>query len=311
MISYLMFPHWIGETHEVSATNEAEGHSAARGFFGTPRRLARSTGDGANWNAVFSAGANGLFAIDTICSFANVGHLHVQQHATDSWSAPSVNTEVSHVRETLPAAGLTLSGCTLTRSAGAWTPHTLKGARLRFATGGTVHTIDDNTAAKLYCDGEDISSGSGDAQILSRRKWQGIAQNQYKFLRVLIENQQTVENFYEWGLQVGLRTEFTGLTSLRQTDISISTDGVTPGGHVYRVMTGGARALTRRQWAFSAYMMALAKFQELRAQIVTQGRAPFVLIPDASNPYDWAYVHAEGSIEWIAKTTTIRLNEVV
>lgn len=307
MISYLMFPHFIGAAHKGTATNEATGYPAERMWYQNPRRLARATGDGADWNTTFNAGTNALFAVDTIVATSNFEHLHVQQHASDSWGSPSVSTEISFLKETIAAAGIALAGCKLTRSAGTWTPHALKAHRLRFATGGTVHPIDDNLTTKLYCQGEDISGGTGDAQILAPKKWVTITQNEYQWIRPLIESQQTAENYYQLGLSVGLRTEFTGLTALKPSTSIVGSDDVTRGGWRYRRVTGPAA----RSWALSIYRMSAAKYEELRTQLMQQGQAPIVLIPDSTNTFDWAYVLPELDTRWDAKQTVIRLNEVV
>ena len=294
----------LGDT--LTLDSDAE-YGAHRVSHGRPRQAARSIADAADWAAVFDAGANGLIPIDTICVGANVGHCHVEANATDSWGAPTLAQEMSLVRQTIAAANRTLSTCEMTLTAGSLTPHRNIGERLRFATSGEVFLISDNDATKVWCQEQDIDGATGDAQILASKAWAAVTQVNLRFLRLLIENQQTYENYYEVMLAVGLRTAFTGLTSLKPSTGITGADTSDDGGGTSR----NVRGPMRRSWVLSLYMLGAAKYHELRQRIVTQGSAPFVLIPDSTDPYDWAWVQPELETQWVAKTTTIKLLECV
>ena len=295
----------VGDTFTVRDSSE---YGAHRMMHGTPRRPARSIGDAADWAAVFDAGsANALIPYDTICAKFNGHALKIQSNATDSWATPTGDDALSFIRETIAAANRTLAGCEMTRTSGTFTAHKHIAERLRFGTSGEVFSISDNDTTKAWCQAQDIDGATGDAQILSPRAWAAVTQRALRFLRVLAENQQTYENYYELCVAVGLRTAFTGLTSLRQSTRLSAQDFEDSSGGIHRTTRGPSG----RAWVLSLYMMSAPKFHELKARILNHGSAPFVLIPDASDPYDWAYVLPELETEWKAKTTTIKLVEIV
>lgn len=273
----------------------------------TPSRPSRSTADGSDWAVVFDFGANVLVPVDTIAVIANVGHLHVQFNASDSWGSPSVNTTVSFDRET--AAAYTGAAGKVTRTAGTWTPHQWAGYRLRFGAIGaaaTVYYIKDNDETALYVDA-DLSAASGDLTIMSPRAWATQTKAAYRYMRVLIEAQDTYEEYYEVkALAIGCRT---ALATQHVCHV-----GWTVPGDDFGMRTGtfirSVAGASRRSYVLDMVGIVPAEYQEVQSILAQQGARPLALIPDISNAFDWVPVLPPLSVNWRRPRTVLPLIEV-
>lgn len=259
-------------------------------------RPARSTGDGALWEVIFDAGANNVFPWDTALLMGNFEHAHIQSNATNSWGAPSVSEEISMIKTTLAVtSGYTLTGGRATVLAGNLVPHELAGERIKFAGGtatGAVYVVDDNEAGEIYVAGVDLATAEAGATtlyILAKRRWITRAVSRYRYLRLLIELQESAEGYYEVpALAIGVRKELPVAYKVRPSyarEVAISR---TRAGALKRDVLGPER----RTFVLTPLRISSAINAELLAGIrrSAYGRDPFVFIPDISNPYDWAAV---------------------
>jgi len=283
-------------------------YSAYRAFALRPKHPTRSIADGSAWVAVFDLGADSAHAIDMICAMSNLSHFHLQMNATDSWGAPSVDTTVSFVRETIAAGGYTVTAGKITRSAGAFVPGRNAGEIVRVGStlsSAVAYRIRDNDAASLYVDG--ITSGSGDLNISSKRAWIAQTAAAYRYLRVSIDAQQTPEGYYDLpALLLGL-----GL-SLRETDrariatVLPAEDSFSRNGDIQRACADDAT----RRYLLSLLRPSLAAFQELSARHRVSGQGKVGYIQDVTNAFDWALCFPAVEINWNSTKTDIRLDEV-
>lgn len=308
MAGYLFFPQRIGIEHRVSVTNEVVGYEAERMHFGQPRRGCRSTADDAAWVAIFDAGANSLFNGDTWAFWGNTHNVQLQMNTDNVWTSPAINETLSLVAETVAAAALSLSGCTITRTSGTWEAGALIGMRARFATNGTTAIISDNTTTKLWCQGTDMSGGTGDLQIIKPRAWATLTQASYRWLRVRVPQQVTGDGYYalrcfSLGVRVTLPPLFRGLP---RTLLPVS-DAYTRGGSSSRIVNGPMA----RSWNLAAPAMTKAMWHELTQRLANQGAAPAVYVPDITDAHDVAWVLPSPDISWSPQNMVIPLVEVV
>jgi len=282
-------------------------YSAGRMLALRPRQPARSTGDGAAWNAVFDLTANVLIPIDTICAMGNVDHFHFQMNDSDSWGSPSVNTTVSFARETIASGGYSVVAGKATRSAGAWVAGTLAGSRVRFGTlaAGTAYVIADNDETHLYIEA-DISGVSGDMVIYSPRAWATQTLAAYRYLRILIDAQETAEGYYE--IPVVLLGAASALADEHRAQIDWSSpviDGYTRGHSVTRQCPGEPW----REYRLSLAGPELDMSRSLIAKFNALGASPLAFIPDATDAFDWALCLPDSRIRWSPFKTEIVLVE--
>lgn len=296
----------INDTFAATTSYE---YGAARCLALRPTHPTRSVGDGAEWSAVFDLGANVRIPIDTICALGNIDHFHFQMNDTNVWTSPAVNTTVSFVRETIADAGNTGAVGKVTRGAGSWVPGRHAGERVRLGAlaSAAVYNVHDNDASALYVTA-DLSAVTGDLALLSRRAWASQTAASYRYLRILIDQQETAEGYYE------LPVVLLGLShAMAETDRAVMSgtiaaeDEITRGGNIFRSCPGGPR----RVYRLTLLKTSLAAFQELATKFMGLGTKPIAYIPNASDPYDWALCYPSREIKWRALRTEIEMAESV
>jgi len=283
-------------------------YSAYRMFALRPKHPTRSLADGSAWVAVYDLGADSAHAIDMICAMSNLAHFHLQMNATDSWGAPSVDTTVSFVRETIASGGYTVAAGKITRSAGAWVPGRHAGEIVRVGStlsSAVAYRIRDNDAASLYVDG--ITSGSGDLNISSKRAWIAQTSAAYRYLRVSIDAQQTPEGYYDLpALLLGLGLSLRETDRARMATVLPAEDSFSRNGDIQRACADDAT----RRYLLSLLRPSLAAFQELSARHKVSGQGKVGYIQDVTNAFDWALCFPAVEINWNSTKTDIRLDEV-
>ena len=166
----------------------------------------RSSADNASTNVVFDAGAGNVFRGQIAALFGiNFRTATLQFHTSDSWGSPSATlsldgTIVSGAVSATKGKGYI--GFTIT-SGFTMVAHMFKsseGQRFFADVGGTSYEITDNSDTLLYVDGVDFSAAAGTVYVHSDR----LAADYgsvigYRFMRLLIGAQQTVDDDYRVG----------------------------------------------------------------------------------------------------------------
>lgn len=306
----------LGNQHTIGSDYQ---YHAARMVQLVRGRPSRSTGDGALWEVIFDAGANNVFPWDTALLMGNFEHAHLQANATNVWTSPSVSEEISMIKTTLAVtSGYTLTGGRATVLAGNLVPHDLVGERIKFAGGtatGAVYTVDDNEAGEIYVAGVDLATveaGATTLYVLAKRRWITRAVARYRYLRLLIESQQTAENYYEVpALVIGIRKELERKYRFLPTGyVGHMAIGRTAGGRMTREKLGEERRLFLASPAF----MSAAVNRHFLAGIRRSefGRDPFVIIPDLTDSFDFAVVALpDGAYTPNARRFVIPLEEIL
>lgn len=166
----------------------------------------RSTADNTSTNVVFDAGAGNVFRGQIAALFGiNFRTATLQWHTSDSWGAPSATLAVDAtiVSGAINATkGKGYVGFTIT-SGFTMVAHMFKsspGQRFFVEVAGTSYEISDNSDTVLYVEGIDFSASTGTLYVYSDR----VAVDYgsmigYRFMRLLIGAQQTVDDDYRVG----------------------------------------------------------------------------------------------------------------
>ncbi|MBI5846070.1 MAG: exo-alpha-sialidase [Deltaproteobacteria bacterium] len=289
----------IGDTFSLEAAYD---YGAENLFTDSPSSPWRTATDNAAHTVVFDAGANARFYIDGAAIFgSNVRKLKIQMHASDSWGAPSVSEEIDLSIATGAIDAVAANWIKDTSLLAAYVDHELAGKYFTATSGtdsGLVWKIADNQGDYIILDTTTAHNlaNSDTFAIYGTQKAKTFTGGVYRFVRVLIEAQQTAENYYSVGyLAAGLAVTLAhcfstgwGLTDVLDRELMR-----TPSGGLIAV-SGPAKK--RRIWTlvWPASTTARAQIRAL-ADIVLGGNLAF--IPNSSALADVALVKITGDLQ--------------
>ncbi len=254
-------------------------------------RPAKSSNDTADWYVVLDAGANNVFAVNGVCLAGNFNHAHFQMHASDSWGTPSLNETINMVRATYAAtSGYTLpGGGRIKFTAGGMEPRGLIGKCVQFATSGITYEIADNDADEAYVDGVDLVAEAGVMSLFSPKKWISFAAARYRFIRLLVQIQDTADGvFIVPAMLAGMWTTLSESHVVQVAHAQALDIKRFRSGQTGRAKNGSVM----RNFGLIFSGPTEAEKDEVLAQLTAHdfGVAPFALIPDSDDSFDFAIV---------------------
>ena len=271
-------------------------------FTDSPSSPWRTTTDNAAHTVVFDAGANARFYVDGAAIFgANVRKVKIQMHASDSWGAPSVSEEIDLSVATGAIDAVGGNYIKDTSLLAGYVDHELAG-KYFVATSGTdsglVWKIADNVGDYIVLDttaAHNLANADTFA-IYGTAKAKTFTGGVYRYLRLLIEAQQTAENYYSIGFlalgrAVTLGYSFAtgwGLTDIYDMDLMR-----TPSGGLISVAGPAAK---RRAWSLVWPASRLPRSQ-IRAIADLAKGSNLAFIPNSASLADCALVKLTGDLQ--------------
>jgi hypothetical protein len=278
----------VGDYWTIESAFAADAGNALRYIRSRP---AKSSTDDAAWWILLDAGANNVFAVDTVAMELSVATASFQMNSANVWTMPPVDESISFVMRTLAATtGYSLpGGGRISIVGGGLVARSLVGSRVQFATSGDIFEVADNDADEIYIDGEDLAGQAGALSLLAPKSWKAIAPARYRFARIYVPAQATPDGMFV------LSAFMAGMaTPCGEDDIVLVSGSQAIDARKYR----NGQTIRSKQGAptrllsvvFSGPSAALK--DEIVAQIEAHdsGVAPFGLIPDADDPNDFAVV---------------------
>jgi len=171
----------------------------------SPSRPWRTAADNADYAVVMDLGANNKFYADGAAFFgANVRTLSIQMNDTDSWGSPSLNQSVSFDLATGAIDAASGNFIQDTSLLAGYADHELRGQYVRMTSGtssGVTWKILDNFSSWIVLDTTAaISVSVNDTfAIFGTKAAVAFTANVKRYVRILIETQQTAENYYQVG----------------------------------------------------------------------------------------------------------------
>lgn len=171
----------------------------------SPSKSWRTAADGADYAVVIDLGANARFYADGVAFFGcNVRQVTFQMNATDSWGSPSVDKDVDFTLATGTVDDVDGNAIQDTSLLANYADHELKGLYLRMTNGtdsGATWKILDNVSSWILLDTTAATNvADTNAFAIFGTKAAGtFTAGLYRYCRILIENQQTAENYYQIG----------------------------------------------------------------------------------------------------------------
>ncbi len=173
-----------------------------------PSSFWRSSVDGADTNIVFDCGVSDIFEADTIALFGtNFRTATLQAHSSDSWGSPSVSVSLDATVLAISGFSAGMRGRIRLNTGDSLTPHqyrSTEGARWYLEVAGTsttVYEISDNDADTILVEGIDFTTlvGSETLRIFGDRMSARFGRFGYRYVRLLIGNQDTSDGYYRAG----------------------------------------------------------------------------------------------------------------
>ena len=241
---------------------------------------------------------------------ANIEHLTLQAHPSNSWTNPDFSQNISFVEvsgeiDATDKVSITDVGAT-------WEMNEHKDKKLKVTvpvTGATrgIYTVTENDATKIYVKAADFTTDgiiSGESySIFTPQITKGFTRFSKRFVRLVIPAQETKENYYRIGpIGLGLslnlmwresgKMQFSLIPNIEMTQ--------TAGGQRRTIKKGPIR----RTWQRGLDVMVADQQKTLRsfAQYIDVSHIPFFWIPDQDKPTETYLVRIkEGPAEYNAE----------